>query len=144
MARNRILPVAILAATIGACGYNGGDPKPGDVSTFDGIGEGEVITVLGTEPFWSARIDGAYLTYSTPENMDGELVAIERFNGNGGLGISGELSGVPFQLAVTPGECNDGMSDRTYPYTATLALGSENLLGCAYTDIQEYSGEENP
>jgi len=136
--------MAFLAATLGACGYSGGDPKPGDVSVFDGIGEGEVITVLGTEPFWSARIEGAILSYSTPENADGTQVAIRRFAGNGGLGISGELDGSPLQLAITPGECSDGMSDRAYPYTATLALGSENLLGCAYTDIQEYSGEENP
>ena len=144
IARNKIFLPALLAAALGACGSNGGDPKPGDVPVFDGIGEDEIITALGTEPFWSARIEGASLTYSTPENIDGTLVTIQRFAGNGGLGISGELNGSSLQLAVTPGECTDGMSDRTYPYTATLALGNQNLLGCAYTDMQEFSGEENP
>ena len=140
--QNLLLP--ILVGSLTACGGNGGEPRPGEVPSFDGIGDGEVITVLGTEPFWNARIEGVTLIYSTPENPNGTQTTIERFAGNGGLGISGELNQSPLQLAITPGECSDGMSDRTYPYTATLALNGENLLGCAYTDIQGYSGEENP
>jgi uncharacterized membrane protein len=140
----KILPLAFLAAALAACGGNDEEPRPGEVAVFDAIDDSEVITVLGTEPFWNARIEGVTLTYSTPENINGTQVSIERFAGNGGLGISGELDGVPLQLAITPGECSDSMSDRSYPYTATLALGGESLLGCAYTDLQGFSGEENP
>ena len=144
MARFKDIPIILLAGGLAACGANGGDPKPGDVPAFDAIGEGEIITAAGTEPFWSARIEGTTLTYSTPENIDGTRMTIDRFAGNGGLGISGELKGSPLQLAITPGECSDGMSDRIYPYTATLALEGENLLGCAYTDVQGFSGGEKP
>ena len=140
----RPLLLPFLAVMLTACGGQGGEPRPGEVPSFDGIAEGEVITALGTEPFWNVQIDGVTLTYSTPENPNGTQITIERFAGNGGLGISGVLSGSPLQLAITPGECSDGMSDRTYPYTATLALNGENLLGCAYTDVQGFTGEENP
>lgn len=139
-----MVPLICLAAALSACGANGEDPKPGDVPVFNGIEEGEIVTALGTEPFWTARIEGPTLIYSTPEDIEDAKVAIQRFAGNGGLGISGELNGSPLQLAITPGECSDGMSERTYPYTATLALGDQNLLGCAYTDTQKFAGEENP
>ena len=48
------------------------------------------------------------------------------------------------ETVVTPGECSDGMSDRTYPFTVTLLLGEEQRTGCAWTDLQPYSGPETP
>jgi uncharacterized membrane protein len=33
------------------------------------------------------------------------------------------------------------MSDRSYPFTATLTIGDELRNGCAYTDIQMFTGE---
>ena len=140
----KLFLLPILAATLTACGGNNGEPRPGEVPSFDAIDDVEAITALGTEPFWNVQIEGVTLTYSTPENPNGAQTTIKRFAGNGGLGISGELNSLPLQLAITPGECSDGMSDRIYPYTATLAFDGENLLGCAYTDIQGFEGEENP
>ncbi|WP_427969260.1 COG3650 family protein [Altererythrobacter sp.] len=128
----------VLALALGGCNSSP-QPKPGDVPVFDGIGEEEVVRLSGTEPFWSATIQGDVLTYSTPENIDGDAVAVTRFAGNGGLGFSGELGGKPLQVAVTPGTCNDGMSDRTYPFTATLTLGEAILFGCGYSDSNPYS-----
>ena len=49
-----------------------------------------------------------------------------------------------FDLMITPGECSDGMSDRTYPYTATLLVGDEQRQGCAWTDSQPYDEPELP
>lgn len=133
-----------MTLALGACGSGTGDPMPGDVAVFDGIGEDEAITALGNEPFWSARIEGAQLTYSTPDNIEGTAIAVTRFAGNGGLGFSGALDGAPLQLAITPGKCSDGMSDRSYPFTATLAISDTVLRGCAYSQGQPFSGEENP
>lgn len=118
--------------------------KPGDVPAFDGIAESEIITALGNEPFWNAKIDGDMLTYSTPENIDGTAITISRFAGNGGLGLSGTISGEALLLAITPGECSDTMSDRTYPFTATLTIGDDQRNGCAYTDQQPFTGEDMP
>lgn len=132
-----------LAWSVAACKSGSGE-APGEVPVFDGIGEGEAITALGTEPFWSAKISGSTLTYSTPDNFDGVEIEVSRFAGNGGLGFSGTLDGVALNIAVTPGDCSDQMSDRTYPYTVTLKIGDAQLDGCAYTDRQPFEGEETP
>ena len=138
----RILTMLGAVGALASCSPSG--EKPGDVPAFDGIAESEIITALGNEPFWNAKIDGDMLTYSTPENIDGTAITISRFAGNGGLGLSGTISGEALLLAITPGECSDTMSDRTYPFTATLTIGDDQRNGCAYTDQQPFTGKERP
>lgn len=134
-------PITMLAA----CTANESSaPQGPDTDTFDAIAEGEAVHYTGTEPFWGGVAGGGMATYSTPENPDGTEFPVERFAGNNGLGISGQLDGATFDLTITPGECSDGMSDRTYPYTATLLIGSEQRQGCAWTDSQPFSGPETP
>lgn len=116
---------------------NGADDQP-----FSAIGEEETIRLIGTEPFWGGQIAGDMLTWSTPENIDGEQIAVIRFAGRGGLSFSGELADATFDIAITPNPCSDGMSDRTYPYTATVQLGEQQLNGCAWSEPQSYSGGE--
>ena len=93
---------------------------------------------MGTEPFWSGTIKDGILIYSTPYNQAGEKIAVKRFAGNGGLSFSGNRGGLPLDLTITAGTCSDGMSDHTYPYTATLRLGDEQRNGCAWTDRERY------
>ncbi len=137
----RLVFASLASLGLYAC-FGGSEPAPGEVDAFDQIAADEVITALGNEPFWSAEVEGETLSYSTPENIDGEVITVTRFAGNGGLGISGNLQGAPLNMAVTPGECSDTMSDRTYPFTVTLTIGEAQLNGCAYTNLQPYSGEE--
>lgn len=111
---------------------------------FDGIRADETISLVGTEPFWGGRLADGRLTYSTPENQAGESIAVARFAGNAGLGFSGALRGRPLDLAITPGRCSDGMSERSYPYTVTLKLGDEQRSGCAWTEREPFSGAANP
>lgn len=132
-----ILLFALLA------GCRGEDqPKPGDMPRYAGVGEGETITAVGNEPFWQARIEGSSLTWSTPENIEGETIAVTRFAGNGGLGFSGRLDGEALQLALTPGSCDDTMSERSYPFTVTVTLGTRLLEGCGYSGSKPYSGPD--
>lgn len=133
----------LLVGLLGACSA-GSNETPGEVPVFDGISDDEVITALGTEPFWSAEIIGTEMVYSTPENIEGRRFELTRFAGNGGLGFTGSFDGSVMQLTVTPGECSDEMSDRTYPFTATMKIDEALLAGCAYTDRQSFSGEELP
>lgn len=133
-----------LAAATGLAGCSAGSSDPGEVPAFDGIAAEETIHALGTEPFWRARIAQGAMLYTTPEQPDGISIAVSRFAGNGGLGFTGELGGAWLQMAVTPGECSDGMSDRRYPYTVTLEIGGARREGCAYTDQQPFAGEEAP
>jgi uncharacterized membrane protein len=111
---------------------------------FAGIGDTETIRFTGTEPFWSGEVANGRLTYATPENQAGETVPVRRFAGNNGLGFSGILGDRPLDMTITPGACSDGMSDRTYPYTATLQLGEEQRRGCAWTEREPPSGPSKP
>lgn len=116
------------------------DPAP----AFAGIAADETIRFLGTEPFWNGEIAGTRLRYATPENTSGETIAVRRFAGNNGLAFSGTLRGQGFDLAITPGACSDGMSDRRFPYTVTLKLGDEQRSGCAWTDRQPFAEVAQP
>lgn len=116
--------------------------EPG--AAFSAIGPDETVRFTGTEPFWGGEVHGGTLTYSTPENADGVAIAVERFAGNGGLGYSGQLDGRRFDMAITPGDCSDGMSDRTYPFTVTLEIGDEHRSGCGWTETTPFTGPEHP
>ena len=107
-------------------------------ATFDAIAPGDTVSFAGTEPFWGGTVKDGQLTYRTPENADGVTIPIDRFAGNSGLGLSGALGERSLDLTITRGTCADRMSDRTYPYTATLALDGEVQAGCAWTDREPY------
>lgn len=114
------------------------------VESYDGINEGDVISLGGTEPFWAITIEREAMVYSTPDIPDGIGAQVERFAGNGGVSFSGELEGEALTAMVTPGECNDGMSDRSYPFTATIQWGDSVLEGCGHTEQHPFIGEEAP
>ena len=120
---------------------------PGDAdetAPFSGIADDEVLRFTGTEPFWGGEVDGRTLTYTTPENQAGTVILVERFAGRGGLSFSGLLDGAEFDMMVTPLECSDGMSDRTYPFTVTLEIGEDKRNGCAWSEQHPFEGPENP
>lgn len=137
--------IVAAACLLSACGQDGNANVPGDAGdtrAFAGIPEGAVINLTGTEPFWGGRVEGGWLTYTTPENMEGQRLSVTRFAGRGGLSFSGLLEGEPVDLAVTPATCQDGMSERTYPYVATLQIGDTQRHGCAWVAGQELQGGE--
>ena len=138
----RGLALAALPLLLAACQNGAGAER--SVESYDGIASDETVHFTGTEPFWGGQSAGGTLTYSTPENVDGRTISVERFAGNNGLSIAGELEGDAFDLVVTPGECSDGMSDRTYPFVATLQIGEETRFGCAWTDRTPFEGSEAP
>jgi uncharacterized membrane protein len=115
-----------------------------DTATYSGIAAGETVHFTGTEPFWGGKVSLGALTYTTPDNQDGEMVAVERFDGRNGISFSGQLAEQPFVMAVTPGRCSDGMSDRLYPFTVTLQVKGEKREGCAWTDKQMFTGPKQP
>lgn len=134
---------------LGACnsGATDGAAVPGDAGVkkpYNGIGADEILQFAGTEPFWGGQVSAGMVIYTTIENQDGTAIPVERFNGRGGLGYSGTLDGAPFQMAVTPGGCSDGMSDRTYPFIVTLVIADETRNGCGWSENQPFSGPENP
>ncbi len=147
-------PLAIAAALLlSACTQATDAELPGnaeDARPFAAIGEDETIHIVGTEPFWGGEISHGMLTWSTPENSAGEnagdntgqRIPVTRFAGRGGLSFSGELDGRQLDIAITPAPCSDGMSDRTYPYAATVGLGDQQLNGCGWSERESYTGGE--
>ena len=130
-----------------ACTQSDGIDTGGAV--YDGIEPSASIRLMGTEPFWGLEInpagDDQYTArFTHPEDIDGSVFSASRFAGNNGLGFSGTLGERAVQVALTPGDCSDGMSDNSYPFTATVALGDATLFGCAYTSDQPFTGPDAP
>ena len=138
--------MTIVLASLGLIACQSADSSPTDEpdGAFDAIAPAETVYMTGTEPFWGGEISADEANYTTPENQDGTRFAVSRFAGNNGMGVTGEIEGRSFDLTVTPGACSDGMSDRTYPYTATLRLGDDTRFGCAWTERQPFDGPQNP
>ena len=135
--------LCLLLAAAAACtpAADGIDPQG---KTFDAVTPEDAVTLTGTEPFWTLAIAAGEGVWTTPDNQPGTRFAVQRFAGNNGLGFSGELDGRPLTATLTPGACSDGMSDRRFPFVATIALGGETLQGCGYTTRQPFTGEEAP
>lgn len=146
MARSRTSVILAFGLMLAACQSGAEEMIPGDSPTdpYAGISPEEVVQFTGTEPFWGGQVSGQTLTYSTPENPDGATIEVERFAGRNGLSFSGTLDGADFIMTVTPGQCNDGMSSRTYPFTATLQVRGEVRQGCAWTEEQPFQGPGAP
>lgn len=136
-----LTPMAALTAA--ACTPNG-DAIDAEGETFSAIAPDEVVTLTGTEPFWGIEIANGQASYADPQHPEPRSFAVARFAGNNGIGFSGDWDGVAVTMTLTPGECSDGMSDRVFPYVATIALGEETLRGCGYTDRQPFTGDAAP
>ena len=138
------LGLAASLTVLAACQGSDGAPGSGPAQTFDAIAPTETVFVTGTEPFWSLEIEDGQALYKTPQDPDGERLEVARFAGNNGLAYNGRIAGGSLDAMITPGACSDGMSDRTYPYTATLLVGGQQRNGCAWTDRQPFTGPATP
>lgn len=98
------------------------------------VGDDETLHFTGTEPFWGGEVSGTSLTYTTPENQAGIAIEVTRSIAAGSLALSGTFDGKPFALGITEGRCSDGMSDRSYPFTAVLRVDGEVRHGCGWGD----------
>lgn len=134
---------AAIALVAAGCSQNGDaiDPKG---TVFDRVAPDEIVHLVGTEPFWAMRIVADKANYATPDQPEGYDFTVARFAGNNGLGFSGSLFEDPVTVTLTPGTCSDGMSDRRFPFVATVAMGEMTLRGCGYTDRQPYEGDPAP
>jgi uncharacterized membrane protein len=153
----RIVCAGCAALLLVACQQDGADdagasgqtvdarvPDADSTQAYGGIADDEIVRFIGTEPFWSGQVSVDSLTYSTPDNPDGTAITVERFAGRGGLSFTGALEGADFEMTVTPLECSDGMSDRTYPFTVTVKIGDDLRDGCGWSDRQPFAGPERP
>ena len=112
-----------------------GSPPPADSSAVPPPAAGapsvmtaEAVRALGTEPFWALDIDSTGLRFTTPQDTSGM-----RFPPNVPSPIAGdtlvwmaESERAAIHVRIWPTQCSDGMSDRVYPWTATVRVGMES------------------
>ncbi|QOW19991.1 hypothetical protein INQ41_02740 [Lysobacter ciconiae] len=85
----------------------------------------------GNEPFWSVEVAGDKLLYNTPDTQPGVELAATRTDTATDVEFRGVHDGKEFVLIITPGHCEDSMSDQDYDYTASFSDGERQLTGCA-------------
>ena len=87
---------------------------------------------FGNEPFWSVRVDGDALVFSTPDDPSGRTFAgTHALQPDGGVHYAGKDGDTAFSLDIARGECSDGMSDNVYALTAEFRYGDMDYKGCA-------------
>jgi uncharacterized membrane protein len=97
-------------------------------------GEGENYKAIGTEPFWNADITATGVSFSRPDESGISMKNYEtRQEERDGILVIKDAKW-EFFITLKKWECNDGMSDKRYYFTANIALGNENLKGCANKD----------
>ena len=131
-----IAPLMLVAA----CNEAPATPEPAPApaapaapATLGGVDLGQPLRALGTEPFWGVDITATELVLTGVDRPElriphsGPVVqgTTAIFTGTEGA------AGGPLIVTLIDTDCSDGMSDRTYPLTARVERGAEQLNGCA-------------
>ena len=93
----------------------------------------EALDLHGTEPFWAMKIrrdamslDRAGQAQLLAPNPGARIEPGEAVWRTAATGEGGSL-----KVTLKPGDCSNGMSDKEFPYQATVEFGGERLMGCA-------------
>jgi len=113
--------VAAAAICFSACS-GGGSPLDND------------LTLLGTEPFWAMQIskEAKTATFSRPSSSDMNAGYPVQTKGEGGaIVLTSQSPEGDIVMTLSKKKCLDGMSDREYPWEATVLFNGQTLKGCA-------------
>lgn len=133
----RSLTWAALAIFIVACGDRG-RPRPADstiaapVDSQRGPAIALPLRALGTEPFWALDIDSTGLRFITPDDTSGIRFPplVPGAAGDTVVWVAG-TEPASIDVRIWREQCSDGMSDRVYPYAATVRISGTAHRGCA-------------
>lgn len=119
-------------------------PEPAPV--LGGVDLAQPVRALGTEPFWSVELTGAGMVYTTPDLPEQRAPRPDPVVQGTTATFTGETAdGTALSVTLIATECSDGMSDRTYPLTAMVTVGEQELTGCAAASAAIMSsGESGP
>ncbi len=142
---------AVSALALSACSPESGDPSeptvpPEPTPVLAGVDLTKPVRVLGTEPFWAIELNGTQLVYSGPDRPEQRAPQPRPLvQGTVATYDATTASGTAISIMLAATECSDGMSDRTYPLTARVKVGDEELSGCAAsTAAIMTAGESGP
>jgi uncharacterized membrane protein len=124
-------PTAGASAGAEAQGIRIGEPDPRGKPWQRRAAQTAAWHAFGNEPFWSVEARGATLVFKTPDDQAGVTLSGRRVPSLVGTVILGNGPKGEFHLGITPGECSDGMSDRTYQHTSRFIYAGTTYQGCA-------------
>jgi uncharacterized membrane protein len=93
------------------------------------------LACAGTEPFWGITTEAKSLSL---DNYGDEVAKYEITDVSAAVGtqegwttlISAQNKAEKLSLIVKKEECNDGMSETVYKYSASVVTGGSLLIGC--------------
>lgn len=85
------------------------------------------LRLVGTEPFWGAQLGDGRLVLEAPDRDPVRLAVGEPVMQAG----KATWRATNATVVLTAESCSDGMSDRTFPLTATVQSGGITWKGCA-------------
>ena len=91
------------------------------------------ITALGGEPFWGLSIDPQSKTMWFHEAEGSDLPANDYVAPVVAADGTATFKAKDFEVTLkVTGDCSDGMSDNTFPMSATVTTANRSYRGCAY------------
>ncbi len=94
------------------------------------------LDLMGMDPFWAIQINTATKTSKLSLQGAGDMAATYPVQSRGAVQDSIVLTsqspaGDIVMTLVPSGKCQDGMSDRQYPWAATVTFKGQTFEGCA-------------
>ena len=134
----RLFAALACSLLVAACARDAPAPAPSAPEAVDQVVAAPAgpavpdFIATGNEPFWSVRVTGESLVYSTPEDIDGqELSPARREESDGVLRYEGEAGGEAFALVLHEEPCQDSMSGWHHDFRSEFSWGQRSLAGCA-------------
>lgn len=122
--------LVLLALGLAACdpraADSAGSPEPPADAPDISAEFGRDFRLIGTEPFWGVRITADRMVLSRPDQPELSVP----HGGPSERPGEAEWAGDGLTAAVARQACSDGMSDRIYPYAATVRTAGQTLKGC--------------
>lgn len=95
------------------------------------------FSARGNEPFWRIDIKGTDIVLTRPD-APATTATNAGLAVHAGKGVwTAQAGTTAVAVAISPGECSDGMSDLKYAWSADVKWGSETLKGCAFPTAEE-------
>ena len=127
-----LAPILVLSTCTAPSSGPAGPPPSAIGATF-----ALPMRLVGTEPFWGATITADSISLSGADRPHLRFPAGGREVTGAGVRWRTQTSaGDPVEVTLLRETCSDGMSDRSYPFHATVVIGSETLSGCAMTESE--------
>lgn len=99
---------------------------------------------IGTEPFWSVRIDQDQMTLSRPydQQLIDNIVLTETLANRHGRAYKAQYDGHSLEFRIAHQLCEDQMAGAQYPAQVRLTLDDETFMGCGGDRERLFRGAE--